>query len=178
MGTPVKTFKVREDGTLLTPEFRVSFPKIFTPHQDGKFGLVMIFDQDVDFTPLEREIAAKIKEKFPKGAPKGFLMPILDGADSDREEYKEKFYINGKCGKYRPGLVDKDRVDIVDESEFYPGCWARATITLYTWVYMGKQGISVNVRNVQKLRDDEPLVSRTSAADEFDAVSDPSTDDL
>jgi hypothetical protein len=176
--TAAKVFKVREDGSMLTPEFRVSFPRIFEADDNGKFGVAMIFDRDVDFTVLEKAVQAKIKEVYPSGAPKGLMTPILDGEESDREEHKDKFYINGKAGKYRPGLVDQNKQDIVDESEFYPGCWARAVITLYSWKFKGKQGISVNVRNIQKLRDDEPLISRNNAADEFDTVADAGTEDL
>jgi hypothetical protein len=167
-----KTFKVKADGSMLTPEFRVSFPNVFQPGKlSGKYGLTMLFTKDTDFSVLEAAIKTKIKEKYPSGAPKGLLLPILDGEESDREEQKDTFYINAKSGKFRPGVVDQNRVEITDEAEFYPGCYARATITLYTWEYLGKKGVSVNLRNVQKLRDGEPLMSRVSAADEFDQVS-------
>lgn len=171
-----KTFTLREDGTLLTPEFRVSFPHVFQPNKEGKFGLSMLFSRDTDFRLLEAAVQTLIKEKYPKGAPKGLMLPILDGNDSDREEHKDVFYINAKAGKYRPGLVDQNRQDIVDENEFYPGCYARATISLYPWEYLGKKGISVNVRNIQKLRDGEPLVGRVSAANEFDQVTNEAED--
>lgn len=176
-----KAFTLREDGSMLTPEFRVSFPRIFEADENGKFGCAMIFDLDTDFTVLEKAIAAKEKEVYPKGSPKNIMRPILDGNSSDagREELVDKFYINGKAGKYRPGLVDANKAEIIDEAEFYPGCWARAVITLYHWTYMGKCGISANIRNIQKLRDDEPLISRRSAEDEFDAVGgDSATADL
>jgi hypothetical protein len=179
MGT--KQFTLRADGSILSPEFRVSFPRVFSADENGKFGCAMIFDNDVDFSVLEKEVAAKIKEVYPKGAPKGLMTPILDGnaSDAGREELVDKFYINGKAGKYRPGLVDANKQEILDEAEFYPGCWARAVITLYNWSFKGKAGISANIRNIQKLRDDEPLISRKSAEDEFDAVgTDKVVDDL
>ena len=172
-----KVFKLKADGSILTPEFRVSFPHVFQPSKiSGKFGLTMLFGKDTDFSVLEDAVDAKIKEKYPKGAPKGLMLPILDGEESDREEQKGTFYINAKSGKYRPGVVDQNRAEITDEAEFYPGCYARATITLYTWEYLGKKGVSVNLRNVQKLRDGEPLLSRVSAADEFDQVSNEAED--
>ena len=174
-----KTFIAKEDGSLLTPEFRVSFPKLFEADENGKYGLAMIFDNDVDFSPLEKLIDKKIKEVWPKGKPKrDFLHPILDGENSDREEHQDKIYINAKAGKYRPGLVDAQLQPITDEAEFYPGCWARAVISIYHWVYLGKCGISVGVRNIQKVRDDEPLVGGMRAADEFEAVEDTSVSDL
>lgn len=180
MSKTAKVFVARQDGSFLTPEFRVSFPKVFEPNEDGKYGLAMIFDDDVDFTTLEKAIALKKKEAWPQG-PKGVYMePILDGDSStaSREELVGKTYINGKCGKYKPGLVGPDRNPIVDEAEFYPGCWARAVVTVYSWNFKGKCGISVNVRNIQKLRDDEPLISRVKAEDEFDAAEVQEVSDL
>ena len=172
-------FTLKTDGSMLSPEFRVSFPKLFTADEYGKFGVAMIFDKDTDFSALEKAIEAKMKEVWPKGKPKKeFLYPILDGADSDREEHEDKMYINGKCGKYRPGIVDSNLCEITDESEFYAGCYARAVVTIYHWVYLGKCGISVNVRNIQKTRDGDPLVSRVQAADEFESVVDQSVQDL
>lgn len=172
-------FTLKTDGSMLTPEFRVSFPKLFTADENGKFGLSMIFDKETDFSLLEKAVEAKIKEVWPRGKPKkDYVYPIHDGEDSDREEHEDKFYVNGKCGKYRPGIVDANLCEITDESEFYPGCYARAVITVYHWVHKGKCGISVNVRNIQKLRDGEPLVSRVQAADEFESVVDQSVSDL
>lgn len=177
-----KTFIAKQDGSFLTPEFRVSFPKLFEADENGKFSVAMIFDNDVNFSNLSAAIADAKKERWPKGTPKGktYSGPILDGNKSQgqREELVDKIYINGKCGKYRPGVVDANLQPIMDESEFYPGCWARAVITLYAWEYMNKCGISINVRNIQKLRDDEPLVSRVKAEDEFEAVEEPAAADL
>ena len=176
----MKGFTLKDDGSTLSPEFRVSFPKLFQADEYGKFSLSMLFDKNTtDFSVLEKIIAAKIKEVWPKGKPKKeFLFPILDGDDSDREEHENKMYINGKCGKYRPGIVDSNLCEITDESEFYPGCYARAVVTIYHWVYLGKCGVSVNVRNIQKTRDGEPLISRVQAADEFESVVDQSVNDL
>jgi len=55
---------------------------------------------------------------------------------------------------------------------------ARAVVTIYNWTHTGKNGISVNVRNIQKIRDDEPLISRARAADEFESVEDQEVADL
>lgn len=174
-------FIVRKDGSLLTPEFRVSFPRIFSPNDDGKYGLGMIFDRDTDFGNLDKLVQQTITAKWGKNAPKNLMLPVLDGDDSQREEYEGHFYINGKCGKYRPGVIHADKTPLEDEEDFYPGCWARATITCYAWQHKGKAGVSVNVRNLQKLRDDEPLIGRMKAEDDFDAVageSDHGEDDI
>lgn len=172
-GAPVvKHFTPREDGSLLTPKFRVSFPNVFEPRADlsGKltYSIVMIFSPDTDFTALEDAIQLAIEDRWGKKTPPDLMLPILDGDESNREEYKGMFYINGKCGKYKPGLVGPDKAEIIDPGEFYAGCYARATINLYSWAHqMGKKGVSIGVRNIQKLEDGEPLISRVSADDDF-----------
>ena len=79
----------------------------------------------------------------------------------------------------RPGVVhshagqDGRPAPLTVPSDFYGGCYARATINPYHWEYMGKQGISFGLQNVQKLRDGEPLGGRGSAENDFDAVDAP-----
>lgn len=172
--TKKEEFILRQDGSFLTPEFRVSFPHVLEKDKNDKYGLAMIFDKaTVDFENLLEAVEAKIEEKWGAKRPKQLLLPVLDGDASDRDEYQGKRYINGKCGKYRPGLIDVNKNPIEDPEEFYPGCWARATITLYAWdnPEVGKKGISVNVKNIMKTRDDEPLIGRVKAEDDFDGVA-------
>ena len=176
-----KAFKKLKDGRLLTPIFRVSFPHVFEPHKEsGKYSLGMLFDEDVDFSELDKAIKKEIKNRWGDQKPKKLMLPVLDGDESDREDYEGYMYINGKCGKYKPGLVDQNKEKIDDPEEFYPGCYARATIKLYAWDYMGsKKGISVAVDNIQKCADGDPFVSRVSADDDFDDIpTDDDADDL
>lgn len=176
---PAKNFLTKPDGSLLTPSFRVSFPYVFSGNKDGKKGLAMIFEKDIDFTFLEQAIQEAITKKWNNKPPKNLMLPILDGDNSDREEYQDKMYVNGKIGKYGCGVVDAQRQPLTDAEEFYPGCHARAVITCYAWgPYMGKHGISVNVRSLQKLRDDEPLVTRVSAENDFEDVENFDGEDL
>lgn len=167
-------FTKREDGSFLTPEFRVSFPYVIEKDKNGKYGLAMIFSKEtVDFDALEESVEETINSKWGAKRPKALLLPILDGDQSDRDEYQGKKYINGKCGKFRPGLMNSAKEPIEDAEEFYPGCWARAVITLYAWdnPAVGKKGVSVGVRNLMKTRDDEPLIGRVKAEDDFDGVA-------
>ena len=169
-------FKLKDDGAILTPEFRVSFPNVFEKSQlSDKYGCGMMFPKDsTDMKVLEAAIEAIILEKWGKKRPKSLALPILDGDESDRGEREGVWYINGKAGKYRPPLIDRQKEEIEDPEEFYAGCWARAVITLYTYDRkdIGKAGVSVGIRSLQKLRDDEPLVSRVIAENEFDDLPD------
>lgn len=166
-------FTLRNDGSLLTPEFRVSFPFVFNKDKQEKYGVGMVFPKDlVDFSVLENAIEEAISEKWPKKRPAGLMLPILDGDEGNREEYQGAFYINGKCGKYKPGVINADRTELTEPEEFYGGCWARAVITLYSWdnPNVGKRGVSVGVRSLMKMRDDEPFVGRVTAENDFDGV--------
>ncbi len=69
--------------------------------------------------------------------------------------------------KSKPGIVDSDRETIIDQSEFYSGCFARATVSAYAYDYMGNKGVSFNLLNVQKLDDGEPFSARSRPEDDF-----------
>ncbi len=169
-------FKLKDDGAILTPEFRVSFPNVFEKSQlSGKYGCGLMFPKDsTEMKVLEAAIEAEILEKWGKKKPKSLATPILDGDESDRAEREGFWYINAKAGKYQPPLIDRQKEEIIDPEDFYAGCWARAVITLYTYDRkdVGKAGVSVGLRSLQKLRDDEPLVSRVIAENEFDDLPD------
>jgi len=174
-------FKLKEDGAVLTPEFRVSFPNVFEVSQlSGKYGCGMMFPKaSTDMKLLNAQIQTVILEKWGKKKPKNLALPILDGDESDRAEREGFWYINGKAGKFQPPLVDRLKEDITEPEDFYAGCWARGVITFYTYDRkdIGKAGVSVGIRSLQKLRDDEPLATRVVADNEFDDL--PSeTDDL
>ncbi|MBW1812640.1 MAG: DUF2815 family protein [Deltaproteobacteria bacterium] len=172
----MQKFKLKEDGAILTAEFRVSFPNVFEKSQlSGKYGCGMMFPKDsTDMKVLNAAIETVILEKWGKKKPKTLALPVLDGDESDRGERAGYFYINGKAGKYKAPLVDREKDEITDPEEFYAGCWARAVITLYTYDRkdIGKAGVSVGIRSLQKLRDDEPLVSRVVVENEFDDLPD------
>jgi hypothetical protein len=175
-------FKLKEDGSLLTPEFIVSFPAVFEPSRiNGKFGCGLMFPKETtDMKILEKAIETAAKENWGTNMPKKLSTPILDGDDSDREERAGMWYINAKGpngGKFAPALIDRDKDDISDPEDFYPGCFARARITLFAYTHKetGNKGVSVGVRSIQKLKDGEPLVSRVKAEDDFEDL--PSVED-
>jgi len=55
----------------------------------------------------------------------------------------------------------------LDPSEFYSGCYGRASITLYAYDTSGSKGIAAGLNNVQKLEDGNKLGGATSAAADF-----------
>ena len=72
--------------------------------------------------------------------------------------------------KQAPQIVDRQVQPILDQSEVYSGCYGNVSVTFYAYNSNGNKGIAAGLGNVQKLRDGEPLGSRTSASDDFEAV--------
>lgn len=175
---------------LTTPEFRVSYPWVFEaqePLQPGgpkKFSVVMLFrtkadpkkpqEKVVDITPLKQAAMAVVVAKLgPDQAkwPKGLRIPFRDGKEKDTDGYGDGIIFVSASSKRRPGLVDKNLQAILEPSEFYGGCYARATIAPFYYDRAGNRGVSFGLRNVQKLRDGDPFSGGKAAEDDFDAIA-------
>jgi hypothetical protein len=61
--------------------------------------------------------------------------------------------------------------DIINEADFYPGCYARATVRPFWYDTAGNKGVAFGLQNIQKLADGEPLGGRVVASKEFEPVA-------
>ena len=107
--------------------------------------------------------------------PSNLKTPLRDG-DVDREDdeaYADSYFINANS-KIKPGIVDADLEPIMDQSEFYSGCYGRVSLTFYAFNVNGNRGIAAGLQNIMKTDDGEPLGGRSSAEADF---SDDSDDD-
>lgn len=172
---------------VVTPPFRVSFPAVFEPSSyqggDPKYSVVGLFYPD-KFTDADKKAWASMqaiadaasKDKFKKAVkdlPANFKKPIRSGAEKER---LEGYNVPGCMfatfsSKQRPGIVDRNKQPILTEEDFYPGCWARATITAYPYDNVGK-GVAFGLHNLQKLGDDENFTGRVAAEEDFDDDAD------
>lgn len=162
-----------------TPPFRVSFPNVFKPKsnfegQDPAFSIQMLFpkSKEADLKAM-KDAAAKAAEnkwgpdrkKWPK-----FKHPIFkDGDEKDLDNYKGMIIVDARS-KQKPGLVDKDLQEIINPSDFYPGCWARATVSPFAYDKAGNKGISFGLQNIQKIKDDTAFSGKKNAKDDFDTI--------
>lgn len=65
-------------------------------------------------------------------------------------------------------MVDRNRQEILDQSEVYSGCYARANISFYAYNTNGNKGIACGLNAIQKTRDGESLGgTRVSVDDAF-----------
>ena len=93
-------------------------------------------------------------------------IPLRDG-DKERkgdEAYKNAYFVNANSTT-KPGIVDADCEDIIDNSEIYSGIIGRASIN-------GNRGIACGLNHLQKLADGTPLGGRTRAQDDFADLDD------
>lgn len=136
---------------------------------------------------LDEESKSRFKKAW-KDLPANFKRGIRDGAEkADMEGYGEGTEFASVTTKMRPGIVDVDKnkiardgaekekweaeghtvSDVVGAEAIYPGCYCRATVTVYSYDNKGK-GVALGLMNVQKVADGGRLDSRTDAAEDFD----------
>lgn len=180
-------------NTVWSPVGRVSFPKVFVAEgyqgSEPKFSLMLVFDP-AKFSSTDKRLWAnmikladsKAMEKFKKplkGLPANFKKPFRDGAEKeDLEGFGEGKVFISFGSKMKPGIVDLDLNPILTPEEFYPGCYARVTMSCYAYDNVGK-GVAFGLQNIQKVGEGTRLDGRTNAdsdfanAPEFEAPAEP-----
>ena len=173
-----------ESTRVMTPRFRASYAYVWEPRQadedsEPRYGVSMLFPKTTDISKLKRAALNAAKKKWGNKAEamlkQGKLkMPFRDG-DVDRDDdpnYQNMVFINANA-KRKPGIVDQNVQTIIDEDEFYSGCWARATVNFFAFDVKGNRGVGVGLNNIQKLSDGDRLDSFTNAEDDFEPVEIP-----
>lgn len=169
----------KSNQKILTPEFRVSFPSVFEPQDfNGKqtYCVTMLFDGDTDLSELKAAVKAAAEEKWGKKVPANVRNPIRDGAEKAHLDGYDGCMFIRASSKTKPGLVDQNCVEIIDPSEFYAGCIARATVVPFAYDQAGNKGVSFLLSNIQKVAEGQSFSSRGRAADDFAPVSGGSND--
>lgn len=123
-------------------------------------------------------------EKFPH---KKFTDTLRDGDDPDENDgHPERaghwFISVRSSAQYKPGIVDKNRDTVFDESQVYGGVWARVSMAAFAFDTKGKKGVSFGLNNVQVLGYGDPFGAPREAAedefnDEFEDADAPAGDD-
>lgn len=166
---------------ILTPEFRVSFPKVFKAEafqegQDPKYSMVMLFpkkmapDQQKRMDALKALASATAKAKWGDKMPKNLRSPFRDGAEKDLPGYEDVIFVSASS-KVKPGLVNEDAEPMLNPEDFYPGCYAHAYLTCYAYDTAGNRGVAFGLSTVQKTRDGDPFAPRNNAQDDFAPVN-------
>lgn len=178
------------DFSTVSPEVRCGYVNVFTPRQNPMsgsedFSLQIILDKQKDaaFIKQLQEAVDKILNKiYPKGVPAGAWNPIRDAAeDADAKgrplpEYLEGCVTVNVKNKQRPGVVDKDRMEVIDPTLFQSGDYARVHFNLFGYS-KGSGGVSASLQNVMVTRKGEALGNRVRAEEAFKNIETDSVDD-
>lgn len=172
---------------------RFSYLNVFeprkTPNDQLKYSvccLVPKSDKKLVNTILEGIEAARGRGvetgKFNKVQAKGVRIPLRDG-DKELEagtkqgrEYEGMFFFNCTSDN-KPGIVGPNGKPLMDESEFFSGCWGYVDIGLFPYSASGNRGIGAGLNNIMLKKQDERLDGRQSAEDAFKDVSDDDVND-
>lgn len=185
MSTPEKQGKMSQTGNWITPEARASFVNVFRPGKslDGnapKFSITLLFKSDADFALAKKMCQEKLLEKFGEAKlkdenfKKRLRSPFRDQGEKSFNGYTPGciFITATSAGdKPRPGVVDANGADLMEERDLYSGCWVRASLRAFAYDNKGNVGVAFGLQNVQKLRDDEPLGGRSRPQDDFEPVA-------
>jgi hypothetical protein len=169
---------------IVTPMVRLAFPALFEPKPvmkgDArlKYQATLVIKSADDLKPILALAEATWKAKFP-GKPfpkigrKGNPIHESDEMSDDVKGFPDGTFFIRASSKYAPGLVDRQRQDIIDPEQLYPGCYVRVELGAYAWEHnTGGRGVSLSLCNVQKLGDGERLDGRREAAEVFGEVGD------
>lgn len=164
---------------VVTGKVRFSYVNIFKARSfeggDEKYSISLIIDKEDKATleKINRAVQEAIKEgissKWNGKKPANLKLPLRDG-DTDREdspEYEGKYFLNANSNQ-KPGIVDRELMEIIDPEEVYSGCYGRASINFFPFNSNGNKGVGVGLNNIQKLSDGDHLgAERASAEDDF-----------
>ena len=172
---------------VVTGEVRMSYVTLDQPRSieggEPKYSVTILIPKSDAATKQRIDAAIELaKQKgltsmFGGKIPNILATPLHDGdgyRPSDGEPYSEEckgHWVMAVSNKNKPAVVDANRNPIINASELYSGMYGRVSMDFFPYA-SNKKGIGVSLGNVQKLRDGDPLTSRTTAdqdfGDEFD----------
>ncbi len=171
------------DTKVITGKVRLSYAHLFKPQAisegaDPKYSVCLLIPKSDKKTLKKINDAVEAAKqagasKWGGKIPANLKLPLRDGDEerADQEEYVGHYFVNA-TSKQKPGVVDRQLNEILDSTEVYSGCYARASINFYAFNQAGNRGIACGLNNIQKLEDGDYLGGRSRPEDDFDALDD------
>lgn len=177
---------------VVTGKCRLSYVHLFEPYssdedEPGKYSVTLLVPKSDKDTMRKLRAAEKAAaeagaaSKFNGKVPANLASVIHDGdeeADLEKNPEYEGMWYMSVSSKSKPGIVDQDVNPILDSTEVYSGCWARASINAFAYNSKGKKGVSFGLNHIQKMADGDFLGGRSRAEDDFDAVESDDADSV
>jgi hypothetical protein len=177
--------ETKKTTSVMTGEFRVSFPHLFTPGEYlGKksYSIEMLFDKS---TSSVQELQAALKtagvNKWGPNVqewPAPLKKPIRDGdkpygkKKEVKPEHKNMWVVKASTSAdyAPPGVIGADKKPIT-EADLYPGCYARAALNAGAYeISEGNCGLKFYLEGVQKIKDGPAMGGRRPADQIFGAI--------
>jgi hypothetical protein len=166
---------------VITGLVRFSYVNIFRSRafrdgQDAKFSICLLIPKSDKATldkikaAMDAAVEQGVVSKWGGKTPKNLHLPLRDGDEEradEAPEYEGMMFLNANSTQ-KPGIIDRDRNEILDADEVYSGCWGRASINFFPYDSNGNRGVGVGLNNIQKIKDGDRLgAARASAEDDF-----------
>lgn len=174
---------------VITGTVRFSYVNVFRKSDlDNKYSVVLLIPKDDKKTlnavrkAIETAKKEGIADKWKGKEPRDLWNPLRDGDDEKADEHPEyagMYFLKAKSDS-KPIILDEYKDEILDETEFYSGCWGRANISFFAFDNNTK-GISVGLNALQKKRDDEAFggrITMEAARNDFDDDDEDDEDDM
>ena len=182
---------VAQPTKVVTGTVRLSYAHLFEPFsfnddQEPKYSVVLLIPKSDKATIKKIKAAQKAaleqgkSSKFNGKIPTNWSNTLRDGDEEKDLEDNPEFaghYFMTVSAKTRPGIVDRNVQPILDSTEVYSGCYARASINAFPYSVSGNKGVSFGLNHIQKIKDGEPLGGRSNAEDDFDSLDDDEFED-
>ena len=166
---------------LNTPYATLSFANVFTPRPRAEgtaavYNCVLIFDEKAQKSPAYKAlkdacVAAAKKEWGDNVNLKTIKMPFRDAGEKQIEGYHPGHTYISPWSKNKPGIVDKDREDVLLPEEVWSGQLVRANVAPFAWNHSASgKGVSFGLNHLQIIESEgrTRLDGRPSARSAFD----------
>lgn len=103
--------------------------------------------------------------------PATLKLPLRDG-DAEREDdenYKGMYFLNAASNQ-QPGVLDRDKNEMLDKTKLYSGCFAKVDINFYAFNTNGNKGVACGLNNILKWADGPALGGKEAASVAFKDV--------
>lgn len=173
---------VAQPTKVITGTVRLSYAHLFEPFafnpekDEPKYSVVLLIPKSDKATIKKIKAAQKAaleqgkSSKFNGKIPTNWSNTLRDGDEEKDLEENPEFaghYFMTVSARTRPGIVDRNVQPILDSTEVYSGCYARASINAFPYSVSGNKGVSFGLNHIMKVKDGDPLGGRSNAEDDF-----------
>ena len=168
---------------IVTPVFRASYPSVLKPtfnnlSKKNEFSVEAIFPPGEKLEAMKKAAEAACILKFGEDKskwPKNLRSPFRD----QNEKMKDGKLPDGMTAgavfmrfksEKRPGVVDQNKQEILEDSKFYAGCYARAHVNAFAYNNAGNAGVSFGLNHVQFVKDGDAFSGRPNVESAFTAI--------